>query len=548
MTSIVGDPKKNPAVGIDLGTTNTVVAVQTDQLGPVALDVPQPKDERQYLVRLPQIKSALYFESANSSVVGAFASERLESFRSIKSHMGTRWRAKHPITGTLLKPSYISAHILRLAFQTIASQFPLWDHTALVTVPASFNTDQRNDTILAANMAGFRNIRLLDEPTAAFYYFFSEHGEAAEFRAVKNVLVFDFGGGTLDVSIINIEEKNNLMLLDTFGRSRYNNLGGDDIDLDLAVFMIGCWEFENNIQTTALSNSLRKNFYRLFIEKARLYKEEVEDCFKNNLDMPEFVIDEEIHTKEEKQHIIFRRVLSRNHYEDITGKYMQSKSDLNIYRPIEEALSVAKEIKPTFSAKNLDLVLYTGGASNMSSVQAALKAYFSPTPCFSISEADACNTVALGAACCRYEELYGKRNITMTNRLLEGIFTRHFSGFGYFNLIPLTAEPEQEFVGVAAEFKTERPTIRLRLPLFRGVSSSDHQLAPMRDLEIALNEIVPKNTPYRINYRLSENKTVEIKVFFYSKDGSQEAVGKLDLFEEIAGDGTKLGLCEVNKV
>lgn len=548
MSSIVRDPNKNPAVGIDLGTTNTVVAVQTDQLGPRTLDIPQPKDERQYLARLPQIKSAVYFEPANNAVVGAFASERLESFHSIKSHMGTRWRAKHPITGTLLKPSYISAHILRLAFQTIASQFPLWDHTALVTVPASFNTDQRNDTISAARMAGFQKIRLLDEPTAAFYYFFSEQGDTAASSSIRNILVFDFGGGTLDVSIINIEDKNNEMLIDTFGRSRYNNLGGDDIDLDLAVFMIGCWEYENSVQITELPYSLRKNFYRLFIEKSRFYKEEVEDCFRNEQDMPEFVIDEEIHAKEGKQHISFRRILSRNQYEDITGKYLQSKSDLNIYRPIEEALSVAKEIKSSFSTANLNLVLYTGGASNMLSVQAALKAYFSPIPCFSISETDACNTVALGAACCRYEELYGKRNITMTNRLLEGIFTRQASNFGYFNIIPLTAEPEQQFTEVKAGFKTTRPTIRLRLPLFRGVSASDHQLAPMRDLEILLDQIIPKNTPYRIDYRLSENKTVEIKVIFECKDGPLEVIGKLDLFDEIASDGTKLVLCEVNRV
>lgn len=542
------DAKTNPAVGIDLGTTNTVVAVQTDQLGPMILDVPQPKDERQFLVRLPHIKSAVFFESASSAVVGAFATERLESFRSIKSHMGTRWKGRHPITDALLKPSYISAYILKLAYQTIAAQFPKWDKTALITVPASFNTDQRNDTISAAKMAGFQNIRLLDEPTAAFYYFFNEHGESNEFKSVNNILVFDFGGGTLDVSIINVRENNNIMRLDTFGRSRYNNLGGDDIDLEMAIFMLGCWELENDTQVTEVPNVLRRDLYRLFIEKSRLHKEEVEDRLRNGEDMPEFVIDEEIHSKEGNMGLKFRRLLTRNQYEDITGKYLQSKSDLNIYRPIEEALTVAKEIRPDFSREKLDLVLYTGGATNMASVQAALKAYFSPIPCFSISEEDACNTVALGAACCRYEELYGNRNVTMTNRLLESIFTRESAEKGYLMLVPLTAEPKEEYVRVETEFKTERPVVRLRLPLFRGVSVRDHQLSPMRDLEILLNQVLEKNTTYRINYRLSENKTAEIKVVFDCKDAPLEVFAELDLFDENTGDRTTLGLCEVNSV
>jgi molecular chaperone DnaK len=536
----------NPAVGIDLGTTNTVVATQTDSMGPMILEIPQPKDERKYLVGLPQIKSAVYFESKNIATVGAFAANRLESFRSIKSHMGTRWKGKHPVTGELLKPSYISAHILKLGFQTLLAQFPNWDKTALITVPASFNTDQRNDTISAARMSGFQDIRLLDEPTAAFYYFLNQHGESGEFKEIRNILIFDFGGGTLDVSIINVAEKENVMLLDAFGRSRYNNLGGDDIDLELATFMIGCWEFESEIQVTELPRTLRSNVYKLFIEKSRLFKEEVEDHLRNKEEMPEFVINEDVYTKEERIFVKFRRILKRSQYEDITGKYFQSKSDLNIYRPIEEAILIAKNIKPDFSKEKLDLILYTGGASNMASVQAALRSYFAPIQCFSISEEDACNTVALGAACYRYEDLYRRRNMVMRNRLLESVFTRRPGETNYSIIVPLTAEPSKEFEKVKQNFKLERPTIRLRLPLFRGTSSHDHQISPIRDLEISLDQVLEKDTMFQVDYRLTENKTIELKVIFDIPNRPVEASAKLDLFDEEAIDSTDLLLCEVN--
>src|SRR4051812_20720746 len=97
----------NPAVGIDLGTTNTVVAVQTDAIGPKILEIPQPVEERRQLVPLPNIKSAVVFESSDSAVVGAFATHRLDAFRSIKSKMGSRWRIAHPVFKEPLSAAYI---------------------------------------------------------------------------------------------------------------------------------------------------------------------------------------------------------------------------------------------------------------------------------------------------------------------------------------------------------------------------------------------------------------------------------------------------------
>lgn len=538
----------HPAVGIDLGTTNTVVSVQTDSMGPTILRIPQPLNERRHLEALPYIKSAVFFENDQTAVVGAFASARMRSFKSIKSHMGTRWKAKHPCTAEFLTPAYISAHILRLAYQAVIEEYPDWDQTALITVPASFNTDQRYDTIAAARIAGFRNIRLLDEPTAAFYYFFNQHRESGEFREIRNVLVFDFGGGTLDVSVISINEQGNDIVLDAIGRSRYNDLGGDDIDVEIATFMLGCWEFENGKEVTSLPSELRRDLYQLFIMKSNLFKEEAEDYLKNDLGIPEFIIMEQLYISEQQMAINFKRTLSQSQYENITGRFLQSKTDLNIYRPIEEALSIACNIKPSFSRDDLDLILYTGGATNMLGVQRALRSYFAGKPCFSIDEEDACNTVALGAAACRYDEIYGKRNVKMITRLLESVFTRLPGSTQYTTLVPLTCEPSDNFNKVEGNFELKRPTIRLKLPLFRGVSSNDHQLVPMRDLEIPLDRALDEGTPYGIYYRMTANKTIDLKVSFSTPNGSIEAFANLDLFDNDIRANFDRTPCTINTI
>jgi molecular chaperone DnaK len=538
----------NPAIGIDLGTTNTVVSIQIDSTGPVILEIPQPVDERNRFENLPQIKSAVFFENKNSAVVGSFANNRIEAFRSVKSHMGTRWRGKNPATNEFVSPAYISAHILKLAHQTIINRYKQWDQTALITVPASFNTDQRNDTIAAAEMAGFSNVRLLDEPTAAFYYFFNQNIDSGYFDKDQYILVFDFGGGTLDVSVIFVTNKNDEIILDAIGRSRYNNLGGDDIDLEMAAFMLGCWEYESEQELTVIEKELKNRLYKLFVDKASNFKEETEDYLKFEDGIPEFFIMEDLHVEDQVTNINFRRQLNINQYEDITAKFLQPKSDLNIYRPIEEAITVANNIDSNFSKNDLNLVLYTGGTSIMKSVQRAIKAHFAGKHCFSIDEEEACSTVALGAAACRYDEMYGNKNVSMRNRLLESIFTRFPNERTYRTLVPLTCEPSKSFNKIEGNFSLHRSTIRFRLPLFRGVSSNDHQLAPIRDLEIPLDKVLEANTPYELYYRMTENKTIALKVIFKGKRGSIEKTADFALFDDKIDSRTKYKLCEVNPV
>jgi molecular chaperone DnaK len=540
----------NPAIAIDLGTTNTVIGVQTDETGPKIIYVPQPTEERNRLEEREQIKSAVLFESQKSAVVGVFAANRLDSIRSIKSKMGTRWRATGPFgSGQMMTPAYISSHILKAAFNIIKTKFPAWDQTAIITVPASFNTDQRNDTLQAAELAGFQNVHLLDEPTAAFYFYFEQVIAEDWMERPLSVLVFDFGGGTLDVSIIKVEAHEGIMHIDPIGRSRYNNLGGDDIDLDIAAFMLACWEYATSKELSSLSSQVRKNVFKLFLEKAQAFREEAEDYIANRLELNEFIVTEEVIAGEEKLSIQFSRELSRSQYDEITGRFFTDKSEINIYKPIGQALAVAQNIDSNFMKDSLDLVLYTGGASQMAAVRAALECYFAPKACFPISEHEACNTVALGAASCRYDELHHRAEVRMTNRLLEGIYTRSKDGKRYISVVPLTCEPRDDFTAVEDIFRTQRDQIQLTIPLFRGTSPYDSQLSPMRDLELPLDRIVERGTPYSLHYRMSQNKIVELKAVFKTPGGSVEVTGVVDPFSNKRNARDHLHyLCQVNEM
>lgn len=523
----------NPAVGVDLGTTNTVVGIQVDSTGPRTLDIRQPVYERNLFEFRDHIKSAVYFESEDTAVVGAFASRRLDAFRSIKSRMGTRWQMPHPFReDILLTPAYISAHILKLAFSEVAKQFSEWDETAIITVPASFNTDQRSDTLRAAKLAGFKGVRLLDEPTAAFYYFFEQNRDMFKSSEEKRVLVFDFGGGTLDVSIIRVHPSGSNLVVDAVGRSRYNNLGGDDIDTDLAAFLLALWEQQEGVGVEKIPSAERKALVQLFLQKASAYKEEVEFYLAQGQPLSEFVVDETLSGSASRP-IRIHKQLSRAHYEEVSGRFFLENGDLNIFRPIGQALQVAVSIVPDFSKNDIDLILYTGGASRMLGVKSALESYFAPKSCFSITDEEACNTVALGAASCRYDEMRASAGVQMTARLLESILTRDEDHGIYVPIVPLTAEPARDLTTVDSMFRLRRPAVTLKLPLFRGTGATDPNLMPMQDLVLRLPRVLPSGTQYSLSYRITENKTVQLQARFTPETGSTIAVdSELDIDQD----------------
>lgn len=226
---------ENLIIGIDLGTTNSVVAIIDENKQPITLEIEGNK-------LLPSVVSL----SDGGFIVGQTAKnlmilEPTKTVASIKRKMGQDITV--PIGSQALRPEEISALILKKIKQTVVKTFSLDEQQtirAVVTVPAYFTEGQRDATKEAAELAGLQVERIINEPTAAALSFGLSKGDAATYA------IYDFGGGTFDVSII----ENNDGLVEVLASTGNNLLGGDDIDQCLADHLWNAFLENNNLPTS----------------------------------------------------------------------------------------------------------------------------------------------------------------------------------------------------------------------------------------------------------------------------------------------------------
>jgi molecular chaperone DnaK len=200
-------------IGIDLGTTNSCVSV-VENGKPVIVPSGTGNMTTPSVVAFTKNGERLVGEAANRQAVTN--SDR--TIRSVKRHMGTDWSTR--IDGTEYKPQTISA-ILLMQLKKDAEDFlgePVTE--AVITVPAYFNDTQRQATKDAGRIAGLDVQRIINEPTSAALSYGLDHGEA------QKVMVYDLGGGTFDVSVIEIGEG----IIEVLATAGDNHLGGDDFD------------------------------------------------------------------------------------------------------------------------------------------------------------------------------------------------------------------------------------------------------------------------------------------------------------------------------
>ena len=208
-------------IGIDLGTTNSCVAVlENDQ--PVVITNTEGSRTTPSVVAFSKEGERLVGDLAKRQA--AVNTER--TFFSIKREMGSNFRAK--IDGKLYSPQEISSMILRKLKKDAENYLgePVTD--AVITVPAYFNDAQRQATKDAGRIAGLNVLRIINEPTSAALAYGLDHGMP------QKILVYDLGGGTFDVSIIEIGDN----LIEVLATAGDNHLGGDDFDARIADYML----------------------------------------------------------------------------------------------------------------------------------------------------------------------------------------------------------------------------------------------------------------------------------------------------------------------
>ena len=343
-------------VGIDLGTTNSEIAVYRDGRPQVLAD----SGGRLILpsvVGLDQDGSLLVGEAARNQYI--LHPER--TIRSIKRLMGGD--RKVSLGGRDYAPQDISAMILRRLKEIAEERLGAPVRKAVITVPAFFSDAQRQATREAGEIAGLEVARIVNEPTAAALVY-----EAAQQQG-KRVLVYDLGGGTFDVSVVRIEEG----VVEVIASHGNNQLGGDDFDHKIVERLLDHLKIEHHADVSGDPRAM-----------ARIHRA-AEDAKKHLSDHPFARIDEEYLTEIEGKPVHLALELARTEYEEMIAPF------------IEETLSAIHIAlkSASLTASQIDAVLLVGGATRTPMIRERLLGVFGQPP---RGEVDPDLCVAMGAA------------------------------------------------------------------------------------------------------------------------------------------------------
>ena len=328
------------AVGIDLGTTNSVVAVLE---GGEPTVIANAEGNR-------TTPSIVAFKS-EEVLVGELAKRQAitnpdNTVRSIKRHIGTNW--KENFEGKDYTPQEISARILQKLKRDAESYLGDDVTDAVITVPAYFNDAERQATKEAGQIAGLNVLRIINEPTAASLSYGLENNED------QNILVFDLGGGTFDVSILEISEG----VFEVKSTSGDSKLGGDDWDQRVMD-----WLIEKFKSSTGIDLSNDKMAIQRVQEGAEKAKIELSSTSETEINLPFITANDA-----GPQHLLEK--LSRSEFEKITADLVERTKE-----PVENALSDAG-----MKFSDIDHVILVGGSTRMPSVQQLVKSLTGKDP------------------------------------------------------------------------------------------------------------------------------------------------------------------------
>lgn len=343
-------------IGIDLGTTNSCVAVIEG--GEVAV-IPNAEGAR-------TTPSVVAFKKDGERIVGRVAKQQAVSnpdrtISSIKREMGTNY--KESIDGKNYTPQEISAMILAKLKQDAEAYLGDKVTEAVITVPAYFTDAQRQATKDAGKIAGMEVKRIINEPTAAALAY------GIDKEADQKIMVYDLGGGTFDVSIIEMGDG----VQEVLATAGNNRLGGDDFDQKIVDWLVAGFKSETGVDLAADKMALQR--LREAAEKAKI---ELSGMTTANINLPFITAD-----ATGPKHLDM--TLSRAKFNELTADLVAATMG-----PVRQALSDSG-----LSASQVDKVLLVGGSTRIPAVQDAIKDFMGKEPFKGINP-DEC--VAMGAA------------------------------------------------------------------------------------------------------------------------------------------------------
>ncbi|MFJ9387200.1 molecular chaperone DnaK [Nocardioides sp. NPDC101246] len=322
------------AVGIDLGTTNSVVSVLE---GGEATVIANAEGAR-------TTPSVVAFSKSGEVLVGEVAKRQAvtnvdRTIRSVKRHMGTDWKVN--IDDKDFTPQQISAFVLQKLKRDAEAYLGETVTDAVITVPAYFSDAQRQATKEAGEIAGLNVSRIVNEPTAAALAYGLDKGDD------QTILVFDLGGGTFDVSLLEIGEG----VVEVKATSGDNHLGGDDWDNAIVTWMVAKFKAANGVDLAA--DKIAAQRLQEAAEKAKI---ELSSSQNTSIHLPYI-------THGESGPLHFEETLTRAEFQKITADLLDRTK-----KPFESVLKDAG-----VALKDIDHVVLVGGSTRMPAVTDLVK-------------------------------------------------------------------------------------------------------------------------------------------------------------------------------
>ena len=343
-------------IGIDLGTTNSCVAIMEG--GNVTI-IPNSEGAR-------TTPSVVNIKDNGEVVVGEIAKRQAvtnptSTVSSIKTHMGSDYKVE--IFGKKYTPQEISAKILQKLKKDAEAYLGEEVKEAVITVPAYFTDSQRQATKDAGTIAGLDVKRIINEPTAAALAY------GLEKKKEEKVLVFDLGGGTFDVSVLEISDG----VIEVISTAGNNHLGGDDFDNEVINWLVTEFKKETGID---LSND--KMAYQRLKDAAEKAKKELSTLMETSISLPFITMD-----ATGPKHLEMK--LTRAKFNDLTKHLVEATQG-----PTKTALKDAN-----LDANQIDEILLVGGSTRIPAVQEWVENFFGKKPNKGINPDE---VVAAGAA------------------------------------------------------------------------------------------------------------------------------------------------------
>ena len=536
-------------IGIDLGTTNTSAAYSTlsvdGQISVVDLEIRQKgRGSQRTFDTLPSI---MYVKEDGEAVVGREAialkeqssidnNKEVRYLENVKRYMGTQ--QKFLLDDKTYTPIDVATEVLKHVRNYSQIKTMKSDYYTIITVPANFNTDQRTDTMEAARRAGFENIELYDEPKAAILSFLHEESQKRENKQLdvsskKRILVIDIGGGTCDISVEDVVEKDGQYVFAHMAVGR-ENLGGVDFDR-----RIGDELAKNNLKGINLSDSEVAALRDMGQKIKENLSDNIEDFIWDNYDGDKAALYEQpdwLDIIEEENFECSQMREIGNQQISFTMNIQELVNAINplIYQ-IEDLPAANKDqrehnknmetlINTTLSdhdidVDSIDVIFLTGGMAKCLPLRAALyELYQKPI----ISPSEPFLAVSRGAA------LVNKyRSIDETSKdLMPNAVMMEMEDGSLRTLIKMgEAVPVSKTVDYT--FKTvSRKGVAIRL--FEGKNEFDSQLRKINNLyRIAFEENHMPGREFKIAYQVDKTKRINFIITFLDNGDTYNIDGQI---------------------